>query len=66
MRVTQSQVSRLATDHYQVRATRGYSVVDVRINGGYEEAQRAARYLADGLDALLDGMAAAIRTNGGE
>ena len=60
MRQSNAQVSRLAEEHYQVRITRKFCALDVRINGGHERAQQVADYLADGLDSLLDGLAAAV------
>ena len=57
---TQTQISRVAPNHFQVRAVSGFSALDVRINGDHDAAQRAADYLACGLDELLDGIAEAV------
>ena len=54
MRISSTAVSWLMKNHYQVRVERAGSVIDMRVNGDHEECERLARYLADGLDSLLD------------
>jgi len=54
VRISNITVSWLTENHYQVRVERARSVIDMRVNGPQIEVERLGRYLADGLDSLLD------------
>lgn len=56
MRLASVQISRLAPEHWQVRVSLKFSVIDARVNGTHARALSQADYLADGLEALLGGM----------
>jgi len=54
VRISNFTVCWLTENHYQVRVERVRSVIDMRVNGPQIQVERVARYLADGLDSLLD------------